>query len=319
MKRLVIKPGAAEFKPTGSKMDGFDVTRHILDTLVSKGLATTDDCCTYTLVGGGSLGAIAAQRFLANSSGSSAVPTATTPTVATSMLDAMTAATTTTAGLKGLAPAAPIDSQNKFLKGNATYGPAIPAWADATVYEVGDIIYSSNLIYRCTTAHTSSGSFNASNFTELSASSGGSGLTLAQVAFTSADANSIAIAVYSGSSAPTLTKTSASVWTIVVPSGTLLQSISIYAVTADNPGSVLTLNINSSSSLYNQGQSTLFYPQVSGVNLAGGYPASYNPDTGAGVLGIAVAAAPTSGDVQITISNYSTALGSGASSLKLIF
>ena len=38
-------------------------------------------------------------------------------------------------------------------------------WADATSYAVGDLVYSAPETYRCTTAHTSSGTINLSNFT----------------------------------------------------------------------------------------------------------------------------------------------------------
>ena len=38
-------------------------------------------------------------------------------------------------------------------------------WADATAYVVGDLVYQTPETYRCTTAHTSSGSFDSSKFT----------------------------------------------------------------------------------------------------------------------------------------------------------
>ncbi len=51
MKHLILKPGTVT---NGSKTD---VTQHILETLVDKGLLSTTDCCTYTVVGGGGGGA----------------------------------------------------------------------------------------------------------------------------------------------------------------------------------------------------------------------------------------------------------------------
>lgn len=41
------------------------------------------------------------------------------------------------------------------------------AWANATVYAVGDVVRSGNAYYMCSVAHTSSGSINLSNFVEL--------------------------------------------------------------------------------------------------------------------------------------------------------
>ena len=40
-----------------------------------------------------------------------------------------------------------------------------PAWAASTVYAVGDIVLSSNIAYRCATAHTSPATFAATNWT----------------------------------------------------------------------------------------------------------------------------------------------------------
>lgn len=92
----------------------------------------------------------------------------------------MTAATTSAAGVGGTTPNAPIDSQNKFLKGSATFGTAIPLWSSSVVYEVDDIVRGADdKIYRVTTAHTG-GSFTSGNFTELSAG-GGSSLTVTTV------------------------------------------------------------------------------------------------------------------------------------------
>jgi hypothetical protein len=39
-----------------------------------------------------------------------------------------------------------------------------PAWAASTAYGAGDVVVNGGLVYTCTTGHTSTGSFNASNF-----------------------------------------------------------------------------------------------------------------------------------------------------------
>lgn len=93
-----------------------------------------------------------------------------------------TAATTTTAGVGGKTSNPPIDGQNKFFKGDATFGVAIPAWNNTTNWEVGDVVYNSadNKVYRVTTAHVG-GSFSSGNFAELSPSVAGSALTVTTV------------------------------------------------------------------------------------------------------------------------------------------
>ena len=52
MKNIVFKPGSYNVA-TGGSQPGLDGMRFVMDTLVSKGLASTEDCCTYTLNGGG--------------------------------------------------------------------------------------------------------------------------------------------------------------------------------------------------------------------------------------------------------------------------
>jgi len=52
----VLNLGTYSIKYVGKKQPGLDLDRVIGDFLVSQGLATTTDCCTYTLVGGGAAG-----------------------------------------------------------------------------------------------------------------------------------------------------------------------------------------------------------------------------------------------------------------------
>ena len=47
----VIKDFALEKKAKGKQQPGLDFTRAVLDVLILKGLASTGDCCTYTLGG----------------------------------------------------------------------------------------------------------------------------------------------------------------------------------------------------------------------------------------------------------------------------
>ena len=90
---------------------------------------------------------------------------------------AMGGATTAAAGSAGLATAPPQDSQNQFLRGDATYGPAIPAWVTGTDYELGDIVYdpATELVYRCSTANAAPGATlvaDIANWTEISPAGG---------------------------------------------------------------------------------------------------------------------------------------------------
>ncbi|MBW2561959.1 MAG: hypothetical protein JRE40_14060, partial [Deltaproteobacteria bacterium] len=60
------------------------------------------------------------------------------------------AATTGDVGLAGAAPKPGDDEQNQFLRGDATYEVAVPAWATATIYEIGDVVYDAltDRVYR---------------------------------------------------------------------------------------------------------------------------------------------------------------------------
>lgn len=306
MKRLVIKPGAAEFLRVGSKMDGFDVTRHILDTLVSKGLATTTDCCTYTLAGGG--GGATNLTMTRN---------ATTVTVASDTgTDAVIpAADGTNAGL--LVPA----QFNKL--GFITITQAVDL--DAAEADIADLTTLSGVASNATNLGTFTGTTIPDSQTVKqalqaleTAVENAPTMTTANITFTGANVSSGCVATYIGTVAPTLTKVSASEWTLAL-GATRLVSADIYTVTADNPGSTLTLNITTTSSVANQGQSTMVIPHILGVNLAGGFPASYNPDTGGSVLSLSVNAAPTNGDITILVGNWAAALGAAASVLKIMF
>ncbi|MBW2561958.1 MAG: hypothetical protein JRE40_14055 [Deltaproteobacteria bacterium] len=65
------------------------------------------------------------------------------------------AATTGDTGVKGSVPKPSDDEQNQFLRGDATFGASVPLWITATDYEIGDIVYESDIIYRCAAVHTS--------------------------------------------------------------------------------------------------------------------------------------------------------------------
>jgi hypothetical protein len=119
----------------------------------------------------------------------------------------------------------------------------------------------------------------------------------------------------------TFTRDTASVWTINVPSGVELKTIDIYSAAADNPGANVTLNINTTSTVYNQSVTTLRVPLVNGVNLGSGtgaVPANYAPTTGSTNLYPSVNTVG-SGDIQLLINNFNNAsgLGTGATILKI--
>ena len=51
---------------------------------------------------------------------------------------------------------------------NSAYGRRTPDWAAAQTYVVGELVVNGGLIYRTTTAHTSTGSFDAAKFALVS-------------------------------------------------------------------------------------------------------------------------------------------------------
>ena len=71
------------------------------------------------------------------------------------------AATTGDVGVKGLVPKPADNEQNQFLRGDATFGTSIPAWAAGVDYEVDDVVYdaATGEIFKANTAHTSAGTF----------------------------------------------------------------------------------------------------------------------------------------------------------------
>lgn len=125
---------------------------------------------------------------------------------------------------------------------------------------------------------------------------------------------------YTGSTAPTFTRNSPSVWTINVPPGTELLSADVYSAASANPGSNVTLNINTASTIYNQDITTALVPVFTGVALSGG-TGVYALTTGTPNLQPTISVAPVNGDIQYLINNYNAAasLGSGDSILKLTF
>ena len=125
---------------------------------------------------------------------------------------------------------------------------------------------------------------------------------------------------YVGVTPPTFTRNTVSVWTINVPAGTELLSANIYTPAASNPGSNVSLTINTASTVYNQDITTALIPLFGGVALSGG-TGTYALTTGTPNLQPSISVAPSSGDIQFLISNYNAAasLGSGDSILKLTF
>ena len=53
---------------------------------------------------------------------------------------------------------------------SGTYAPLVADWTASTVYTVGQLVSNSGSIYRVSTAHTSTGSFDATKFTSLGGS-----------------------------------------------------------------------------------------------------------------------------------------------------
>lgn len=62
--------------------------------------------------------------------------------------------------------------------GVGTYAALAPVWVSGRSYVVGELVLSGGDLYRCTTAHTSSGSFNAGNFTAVGGGGGGGAAAL---------------------------------------------------------------------------------------------------------------------------------------------
>lgn len=121
----------------------------------------------------------------------------------------------------------------------------------------------------------------------------------------------------------TFVRTTASIWTITCPVNVDLISIDIYSATADNPGSNVTININTSSAIFNQSIATLRLPFVTGLNLGpgtGSLQANYAPTTGAANLAPKVNSVGA-GDIQLQIDNFNAAsgIGAGATILKLLY
>ncbi len=125
---------------------------------------------------------------------------------------------------------------------------------------------------------------------------------------------------YFGTVAPTFTRNTASIWTITVPSGSELMSVDIFSPAADNPGSNVTININTLSTVYNQDITTALIPHFTGAAISGG-TGSYALTTGTPNLNPTISVTPASGDISFLINNYNAAssLGTGDSILKLIF
>lgn len=62
-----------------------------------------------------------------------------------------------------------------------TYARLVPDWITARSYVVGELVVSSGTLYRCTTAHTSGGSFDGSKFTSITSGGGGTAPSFADL------------------------------------------------------------------------------------------------------------------------------------------
>lgn len=67
---------------------------------------------------------------------------------------AMTGSTAGAAGTGGSIPAPPAGSQGQFLRGDATFGGAIPNWVTGTDYTAGDAIVFAQTVFRALANHT---------------------------------------------------------------------------------------------------------------------------------------------------------------------
>jgi len=148
-----------------------------------------------------------------------------------------------------------------------------------------------------------------------------SSITTAQITPTGTATSASMIARYIGAVPPTLAVNAPALWTLTT-NGSEVLSVDIYMQQADNPTGNLTLNILNDSSVKNQGISTLYIPHVMGVNLgasAGSLPADYNSTMGITNLLVAVNSPVSNGDIQLELKNFTTAFGTGAFLLKLLW
>lgn len=178
-------------------------------------------------------------------------------------LTPMAGSTTTTAGQQGVVPTPPIDSQNKFLRGDGAFGTSIPLWVNTEFWEVGDIVRFNDLIYRVVTAHTG-GAFSSGNFVELSAGGGGSGTTLGRTIENGGD---VKYFVMSGTPVVTFTK-SGGIGTVGVSGGTIeLSRVQVNLTSSD-------LSSNTFKLIAPAVNTTMFqYPDVTKINRQlGGNP-----------------------------------------------
>lgn len=166
----------------------------------------------------------------------------------------------------------------------------------------------------------STGSVSTVNFTgtAVTASRTGDVLTVDVSGSGSSDliySNNGAMITASGAGV-TFTRDTASIWTINVPLGVELRSANIYSTAGENPGANVTLNINTLSTIYNQGLTTLRIPTIDGLAIPGSLPGNYAPTTGTTNLFKTVQSVG-SGDIQILINNFNNAAGLGVSATLL--
>jgi len=84
----------------------------------------------------------------------------------------LTGATPSTAGTAGLSPAPGAGQGFRSLQGDGTWDSPARDWAVATAYLTDDLAVYLGVLYRANSAFTSGSSFNASNWTNLSAGAG---------------------------------------------------------------------------------------------------------------------------------------------------
>jgi hypothetical protein len=76
----------------------------------------------------------------------------------------MVGSTSVAAGVSGSVPTPAAGSQNQFLRGDATFGSALPLWATTTKYTVGDVVRVNDVLFRATATHTAGATFEGDLF-----------------------------------------------------------------------------------------------------------------------------------------------------------
>jgi hypothetical protein len=214
----------------------------------------------------------------------------------------MGAATTLAGGAQGEVPSTSANHQNRLLRGDASWGFAIPSWFTAIDYEIGDVIYdpATNLVYRCITAHTSGGSITLGNFTELSPSIGASKSYDAPTAIDGVVCNLTRV----GGSAITLSKPSTGHYRLTIPSGADLERGVVFFNNANVDGTTFYLEIDNSANSMDR----FIVPYLQYGN------------TGAWADIVTLGLAPTqNASLNVVTYQVNNASGNGANGFRLIF